>query len=165
MKIDPKIHPKTSKKAPLAVNDRKQGRRTKQNRIFWLRPPVKVPNGDPKGYPKTFRRRLQPAQNASKAGPRGVLEVNHLENLILLRMYCTESKVLQVPSSSHNLPKTLKNAPRTLSSEPWRPLKEGSETGTPQKSFFAPDAIWGEPAFEAWTRERGPQLYIDMYCY
>ena len=73
---------KINPKSPLALNNRKQGRRSKQNRIFWLRPPVKVAKGHPKSSPKTFRGRLQPLENASKAPPRRVLEVGNLENLI-----------------------------------------------------------------------------------
>ena len=81
-KIDPKIRPKTLKKASLAVNNRKQRTRSKQNRIFWLRPAVKGAKGHPKGSPKALPRRFQALQIASKAPPRDVLEVDNLETLI-----------------------------------------------------------------------------------
>ena len=41
-KFDRKIPPETSKKAPLARNIPKQVKGTKQNRIFWLRPPLNM---------------------------------------------------------------------------------------------------------------------------
>ena len=160
VKIEPKIPPKASKKAPLAVNDRKQGKRTKQNRIFWLRTPIKVRKGDPRGLQNIHPRHLQTLQNASKAPPRGVLEAKTLK-IRFLKDVLYGIHGLGRPRTSQTHPKTSEKVRWTLSREPWKPLKEPSETGTRQKSLLSPATIWDIPAFEPWTREMGPQLYID----
>ena len=108
--------------------------------------PRKTPPAPPKRFQGTTARCLGSEQ------PR---------NLDFLRMYCTESRFLEVLRTSQSDPRPAKSDLGSVSREPWGPLKEGSETGTPQKSFLSPGTIWGERAFEPWTLEMGPRLYID----
>ena len=57
-------------------------------------------------------------------------------------MYCTESKVFEVPSSSQKPPELAKDGLGVVSDRFQRQRKEHSETGTAKESFFALSAIW-----------------------
>ena len=130
-------------------------------RILLTGSPIKVAKGPPKGLRKALQRQLQPLQNVAKVLPRGVLEENTLKAWFLTDVL-NGIHVFGCPKEAFRHPRTNKNCLWTPSGESSGRWAETSETGTPKKSFFAPEALRGEPAFEAWTRERGPQLYIDI---
>ena len=118
-------------------------------------------NGPP-GGPRRLPRRFQLLQDASKVPWRRVLQAKTLKSWFLTDVL-NGIHVFGWPRTLFSHPRTIKNGSKTSTGESWWRRKKVSETGTHQKSFLSPGTLREIPAFEPWTLEMGPQLYIYIY--
>ena len=133
----------------------------KQNRIFWLRPPVNVAKRLPKALQKTNQNYPKLHWNNVKALSRSILG-SRIKKTAFLIDVLNEITVLRGPEDLAWVSKPRKNYFRGIPEASSRRPKMVSETGTPQKSFFAPKPNWEICCFRPWNLENGPQLYIDV---
>ena len=152
------IHVETHPKSP---NNKQIIMQPWKNWILGPCTPMKGARRIPKGLRKTQQSSLRQLLNTAKAGSEGIVGTRH-EKAWFLKDVLNEINVLGSPENPRKRPRNSQKSPQGHLKGALETTIKMFETGTAQKAFWAPEALWEVPAFETWTLESGPQIYIDI---
>ena len=124
-----------------------------------------MPKRVPKRVRETLPGRLQRLQDASKAPPRTILEVDNLESMIFEGCTVRNHKFWKCQGA----PRTHQERSNMPSRPSWRSLRDNqkwtAKLNQVKNHFLRRNLCRGSGVFEPRTLEMAPQLYIYIYIY